>query len=502
MPFIILLFFTALLLEGMGTYISIIGLSQLFAGSAIILLLMGTLDLAKIVTVSFVYRYWKKVNFFLKTYMLIAVLVTMTITSTGAFSYLSRQFQEAYVGTQENTLLIDSMTEEQSRLQLRKEEIDKQISQLPPDWITARTNLNKQFGPEVTRINERLAVIDAELPTLKSETLHKKVEVGPILFIAAAFQTSPEEAIKWIILTIILVFDPLAIALLIAGNFLVSLRQEKKEAERLAKEEANKVQERERTAEEIRNDPDYQAFIAAGGKAMKEVIDKNLAESVTAEQIKNVYDKEFIARNEQILEQELASFESKAGTAFGPYVPGPEIYDGPNHLEFEDIEGPSKVFTVSEDELARILKPKSSHVEGYLELNEDEDLGRAGAFDGAMEEVEHLTDEELDGELGRSWALDNPLDEVDHLTDEELYTEQGKALAPDDDEPDVPTARPVITREDLNKSVNALHRSALEDEKDNGDVKFYDNVPMTRRQMHPLAAAYQDDDSLPTVQGR
>jgi hypothetical protein len=474
MPFIILLFFTALLLEAMGTYISIIGLSQLFAGSAIILLLMGTLDLAKLVTVSFVYRYWKKVNFFLKTYMLIAVLVTMTITSTGAFSYLSRQFQEAYVGTQENTLLIDSMVEEKNRLQLRKEEIDKQFSDLPADWITAKKNLNIQFGPEVNRINERLAVIDKELPTLQSETLHKKVEVGPILFIAEAFQVTPEEAIKWIILTIILVFDPLAIALLIAGNFLVALRQEKKEAEKAAKEEAERVKQKELTDEEQR-----------------------------AIDTKNAYDEEYVARKKAALEKEIEDFEAKAGTAFGPYVPDPEpeIYDGPNHLEFENIESPSKVVTVSEDEMARILNPKSTHVEGYPDIDGDEDLGRAGAFDGPMEEVEHLTDEELDGHLGRSWALDTPLDEVDHLTDEELYVDQGKALAPDDDEPEVPTARPIITRDDLNKPVNSLHRSTLEDEKDNGDVKFYDNMPMTRKQMHPLAAAYQDDDALPTVNG-
>lgn len=228
MPFIILVFITALLLEGMGTYISIIGLSKLFSSSLIILGLMAVLDLAKIVSVSFMYTYWKKVNFILRTYMMLAVLVTVTITSAGAFSFLSGQFQAAYSGTQQDTIMLDALTDEQSRLQARKEEIDKQISQLPPDYITARGTLQKQFGPELTRINERLVEIDVELPTLKTEALHKKVEVGPILFIAEAFETTPEIAIKWIILTIIFVFDPLAVALLIAGNFLLAKRREEK----------------------------------------------------------------------------------------------------------------------------------------------------------------------------------------------------------------------------------------------------------------------------------
>lgn len=423
MPFIILLFLTALLLEGMGTYISIVGLSQLFSSSLIILLLMGTLDLAKIVTVSFVYRYWKKINFFLKTYMLIAVLVTMTITSAGAFSYLSRQFQEAYVGTQQNTLQIEMMSEEQARLQKRKIEIDEQISKLPPDWITAKSKMLAQFGPEIKQINERLAVIDKDLPALQTETLHKKVEVGPILFIAEAFQTTPEEAIKWIILTIILVFDPLAVALLIAGNFLLFVRQEKKEA--LVTEQKYKPHD---------NSDLKEALIAATKKD---------------------------------------SDNKLQSTSFSPHIDNREIYDGPNHLEFEDT---ARSVEVSEEELQRILKPKSSHAEGYLqtELNADEDLGRAGAFDES-------------------------LDEIDHLSDEELFLTQGRAMAADDDEPDIPTARSVITIDDLHKSVNPIPRCSLEDAKE-ADVTF---APTFSHYIKtPLTDAYAGDSEPPLKPGR
>jgi hypothetical protein len=66
------------------------------------------------------------------------------------------------------------------------------------------------------------------------EGLHKSVETGPVMYVAEAFKTSPEQAAKWIILTIIFVFDPLAITLLIAGNFLIKLRAEEKAKKLLA----------------------------------------------------------------------------------------------------------------------------------------------------------------------------------------------------------------------------------------------------------------------------
>lgn len=161
--------------------------------------------------------------------MTIAVIVLMGITSAGAFGYLSNSFQKAIAGTNESGVMIAALSEEQGRLQKRKVEIDAQIAKLPDNMVRGRTTLIKQFGPEVQRINSRLVEIDKELPKLKVETLRKKVEVGPIIYIAQAFNTTPEEAVKWVIFIIIFVFDPLAISLLLAGNFLIEKRQEEKE---------------------------------------------------------------------------------------------------------------------------------------------------------------------------------------------------------------------------------------------------------------------------------
>ena len=224
MTFALIVLFAAFLIESIGTYVSVVGLAALFASNPVIITLAIALDVGKVVTVSFLYKHWKRIGRFMKAYMMMAVIVLMTITSTGVFGYLSGEFQKAIRGTTENTVLVTTMEGEKVRLQARKEEIDKQIAAIPPTYISGRRQIINAFKPEVERINARLAEIDTQLPQLKLDTIKKNVEVGPIIYIAEAFSTTPEKAVKWVILVIIFVFDPLAIALLIAGNFLLNHR--------------------------------------------------------------------------------------------------------------------------------------------------------------------------------------------------------------------------------------------------------------------------------------
>jgi hypothetical protein len=253
MIFIIIVLLTALLIEGIGTYVSVVGLSALFSANLVIITLAVALDVGKVVSVSFLHRHWKQMKLLMKAYMLTAVIVLMTITSTGAFGYLSMQFQKAMTGTQENAIQVASMTEERDRLQSRKEEIDSQISAVKT--VVGKRSLTRSFNDEITRINSRLAEIDSALPALKMEGLHKSVETGPVMYVAEAFKTSPEQAAKWIILTIIFVFDPLAITLLIAGNFLIKLRAEEKAKKQLAPVEVVERREEAPRPEDVSSIP-------------------------------------------------------------------------------------------------------------------------------------------------------------------------------------------------------------------------------------------------------
>ena len=227
MLFATLVFISAFLIESIGSYISIVGLSALFSTNPVIITLALSLDIAKVITVSFLYKQWKNIPRTMKYYMTAAAAILMIITSSGAAGYLSAEFQKAIIPTKGSEIMVKSMIEEKTRLESRKVEIDKQISQLPPENVRGRQKLQKQFAGELDHINSRIVEIDQELPKLQMEQVDVNAHAGPILYIAQAFDTTVESAVKYVILLIIFVFDPLAVALIIAGNFL--LDQKRKE---------------------------------------------------------------------------------------------------------------------------------------------------------------------------------------------------------------------------------------------------------------------------------
>ena len=239
MFFILLIFSTAFMMEAIGSYISIFGLSALFAGDLVILGMALILDIAKVVSVSFLYQYWKDIKSIMRYYMLAAVIVLMTITSAGAFGYLSGAFQKAMQPNMEVMLKVESFKHEQERLAAEKVQlvdqrtkIDEQIANLPSSSIKGRRQLIASFKPEIDRIADRIEIVTkrsdeltSEILKTESDNIEKTVHTGPITYISKAFNISVEDASKWIILTIISVFDPLAVILIIAGNFLVSIRK-------------------------------------------------------------------------------------------------------------------------------------------------------------------------------------------------------------------------------------------------------------------------------------
>ncbi len=226
MFFIALTFLAAFLIEGLGTATSVIGLSALFGANPIIIALAIALDIGKIVVVSLLYTYWKELGKTMKTYALIAATITMMITSAGAAGYLMGEFQKAIIGSQEGGLRVDALKQEQQKLEARKKQIDDQIAAIPEKFsATQRIRLMNQFKEEQKRATDRITQIDQELPELQVKQLGVEAKAGPILTIAKSFDIPVEQAIKYVILMIIFVFDPLAVFLIIAGNFLVAQRK-------------------------------------------------------------------------------------------------------------------------------------------------------------------------------------------------------------------------------------------------------------------------------------
>ena len=232
MAFALLTFFAAFSIEAIGTIVSVIGLSTLFGANPIIMTLAVALDVGKLVVVALLYKYWGELNRVMRAYGLIAAVITMTITSAGAAGYLSAEFQKAIIGTQEGQLKVQVLKDEQSKLEQRKKQIDDQIAAIPERFsANQKIRLMNQFKAEQQTVTDRLAAISQELPQIQIAQISTEAKAGPILSISKAFGITVEEAVKWVILLIIFVFDPLAVFLIVSGNFLLD-RTSKKEEEK------------------------------------------------------------------------------------------------------------------------------------------------------------------------------------------------------------------------------------------------------------------------------
>jgi hypothetical protein len=217
---IYLTFLAAFLLSAMAAYYSVIGLAAIFMGAFWPVVAMGsTLEFAKLVTASWLYRNWNTAPKLLKLYLTIAVVLLMLITSMGIFGFLSKSHIDSTLDAGSNSVELKTLTQQET---IAKNKLDYLLARAK-DPSTASNTLDRQIQNtqrELTEINKK------KLPLLKQENL-LVAEVGPIKYVADIFfgegDGALDKAVRLVIFAIMLVFDPLAVLLLIAGN--ISLRQ-------------------------------------------------------------------------------------------------------------------------------------------------------------------------------------------------------------------------------------------------------------------------------------
>jgi len=214
MTFLTLL--SALLLSGIAAYYSVIGLAAIFTGAFWPIVFMGSvLELSKLVTTSWLYRNWKTCPLLLKSYLTFSVVILMIITSMGIFGFLSKAHIDSTMDAGANTLEVKTLVQQEK---ITKERLDYLLARAK-DPSTASNRLDKQIQDtqkELTEINKR------KLPLLK-ESNKLTAEVGPIKYIGdMVYGTDDEDgldkAVRLVIMLIMVVFDPLAVLLLIAAN--------------------------------------------------------------------------------------------------------------------------------------------------------------------------------------------------------------------------------------------------------------------------------------------
>ena len=217
---------SALLIAGSAAFFSVFGLSKLFAGATMSVIIMASsLEFGKLVGASFLYRYWSTINNWLKIYMTIGVITLVGITSVGIFGFLSNAYQGATIDfeKQSTTLLYkeDRLEQlEEDKIYL-KEELELAISELPDNYITAKRQLREDYNPKVLELNDMILNVKQDISDLKVRLVETGVDVGPAIYLARAFGTDIDTVTKFFIFILIFVFDPMAVSLILAYNKIV-----------------------------------------------------------------------------------------------------------------------------------------------------------------------------------------------------------------------------------------------------------------------------------------
>jgi len=233
MFFIAILILTTLMIAGSAAFFSIYGLAQIFTGAFWpVVIMASSLEIGKLVAASYLYRYWEWVGFFRKTYLMLAILVLMGITSAGIFGFLSSAYQEDVMPLEEMETQIVLFEERKIEIKELKQErigqrarLDAQIDAIPGNHSTNRRKMRaeqaeerKQIDLDLKRFAIELQTVTEEHHKVKKAVIQQKVHTGPIIFIAKALNQPIDNATTWMILLIIFAFDPLAVALTIGAN--------------------------------------------------------------------------------------------------------------------------------------------------------------------------------------------------------------------------------------------------------------------------------------------
>ena len=234
--------FVALSISAVAAYYSIVGLMAIFSAAAFSIAVMGVvLEIGKLVTASWLYQNWKSVPKVLKYYLTSAVVILMFITSMGIFGYLSKSHIDAGTNTSQVTVKLDRVNSriasEQKvidRAERQLENLDKALERYVELGAVSK-GLDRRISQEEERlkltnmVNKSQEKIDEYLDQKSEYELEIKnfeVEVGPLKYISALLYgddalTFLENAVRWVILILVFVFDPLAVLLVVAANITI-----------------------------------------------------------------------------------------------------------------------------------------------------------------------------------------------------------------------------------------------------------------------------------------
>ena len=241
----LLTFVTSLAIAAVAAWYSIIGLTAIFAAAVIPIIIMGiVLEIGKLVAAAWVYNHWRETSILLRTYLVSAIVVLMLITSMGIYGFLSKSHIDAGINTGEISVKIERVDNRIKSEQRQIDRAEKNILEMDTTldkteygfFDDSRLDERKRQSVEREQLNNIITKSENSIDDLldkkseyELEVKNFEVEVGPIKYIAALIYGDEaknylDNTVRYVILLIIFVFDPLAVLLLIAAN--MSYRKE------------------------------------------------------------------------------------------------------------------------------------------------------------------------------------------------------------------------------------------------------------------------------------
>jgi hypothetical protein len=245
----ILVGFAAFAIAGCAAYFSVTGLGVLFSGASFAVMIMASsLELAKLVAATYLKQKWNEIQGFNKWYLTISVGVLMLITSAGIFGYLSNAFQQQNLSLQkmERDIAVyqtqidkndaeiarysTQLANQQNIRNSQEENISKVVER--NGNTTRLVQMVKNADAEINSISKRIDELTIQsnialdsINSIKNNNIELEREVGGFRFVADAFGFELNDVVKFFIILIVIVFDPLAVALIIALNGLVGTKR-------------------------------------------------------------------------------------------------------------------------------------------------------------------------------------------------------------------------------------------------------------------------------------
>jgi len=266
LPFIIAI--SALSVSASAAFYSVSGLSKLFAGASFeVIVMAGSLEVAKLVTASLLYQYWNKINKVLRIYLTAATIVLVLITSMGIYGFLSAAYQETYQKLSINENRIEFLDQKREFYQQDVTRYDDELARISNNISTlsnARaTSIQVRDTTSSTGVRNTISTAELRLAQnrieveeqnrkdvqarreIAADSLQKYQleildlendteiagELGPLQYLSGLTGTPMDKIINWLLLVIIFVFDPLAISLVVAANFAFAQAFPKKDEE-------------------------------------------------------------------------------------------------------------------------------------------------------------------------------------------------------------------------------------------------------------------------------